>query len=245
MINMEKAYKILSVQENISHKKAKALIDLGLVSIGGKKLMVARKELPKNTHFSVQKVEKPGVIFEDENILALFKPPFIESYDLVSFFKGWVLLHRLDRETSGVILLVKENSEFHLKAKKAFKDRAVKKEYLALVQGIIEEEQEINAPILTIKTTKAFSKISKKGQEAVTIITPLKIINKKTLLKVGIKTGRTHQIRVHLKHINHPIIGDTLYNNEPGSAKRLMLHAHKISLLGYEFEAIPPKEFEF
>ncbi len=242
---MEKAYKILSVQENISHKKAKALIDLGLVSVGGKKLMVARKELPKNTHFSVQKVEKPSVIFEDENILALFKPPFIESYDLVSFFKGWVLLHRLDKETSGVILLVKENSEFHLKAKKAFKDMAVKKEYLALAQGIIEEEQEINAPILTFKTTKAFSKISKKGQEAVTIITPLKIINKKTLLKVGIKTGRTHQIRVHLKHINHPIIGDTLYNNEPGSAKRLMLHAHKIALLGYEFEAIPPKEFEF
>ncbi|GAA9449361.1 RNA pseudouridine synthase [Helicobacter pylori] len=241
---MEKAYKILSVQENISHKKAKALIDLGLVSIGGKKLMVARKELPKNTHFSVQKVEKPGVIFEDENILALFKPPFIESYDLLSFFKGWVLLHRLDKETSGVILLVKENSEFHLKAKKAFKDMAVKKEYLALIQGIIEEEREINAPILTIKTTKAFSKISKKGQEAVTIITPLKIINKKTLLKVGIKTGRTHQIRAHLKHINHPIIGDTLYNNEPGSAKRLMLHAHKIALLGYEFEAIAPKEFE-
>ncbi|NHA97094.1 RluA family pseudouridine synthase [Helicobacter pylori] len=241
---MEKAYKILSVQENISHKKAKSLIDSGLVSIGGKKLMVARKELPKNTRFSVQKIEKPGVIFEDENILALFKPPFIESYDLASFFKGWVLLHRLDKETSGVILLVKENSEFHLKAKKAFKDRVVKKEYLALVQGIVEEEREINAPILTIKTTKAFSKISKKGQEAVTIITPLKIINKKTLLKVGIKTGRTHQIRVHLKHINHPIIGDTLYNNEPGSAKRLMLHAHKIALLGYEFEAIPPKEFE-
>ncbi|MGL2564266.1 RluA family pseudouridine synthase [Helicobacter pylori] len=241
---MEKAYKLLSVQEDISHKKAKALIDLGLVSVGGQKLMVARKELPKNTRFSVQKVEKPSVIFEDENILALFKPPFIESYDLASFFKGWVLLHRLDKETSGVILLVKENSEFHLKAKKAFKDRVVKKEYLALVQGIIEEEREINAPILTIKTTKAFSKISKKGQEAVTIITPLKIINKKTLLKVGIKTGRTHQIRVHLKHINHPIIGDTLYNNEPDSAKRLMLHAHKIALLGYEFEAIPPKEFE-
>ncbi|GAA9718107.1 RNA pseudouridine synthase [Helicobacter pylori] len=241
---MEKAYKILSVQENISHKKAKALIDLGLVSIGGKKLMVARKELPKNTCFSVQKVEKPGVIFEDENVLALFKPPFIESYDLVSFFKDWTLLHRLDKETSGVVLLVKENSEFHLKAKKAFKNRVVKKEYLVLAQGIIEEEREINAPILTIKTTKAFSKISKKGQEAVTIITPLKIINKKTLLKAEIKTGRTHQIRVHLKHINHPIIGDTLYNDEPGSAKRLMLHAHKIALLGYEFEAIAPKEFE-
>ncbi|EJB68722.1 RluA family pseudouridine synthase [Helicobacter pylori] len=241
---MEKAYKLLSVQENISHKKAKALIDSGLVSIGGQKLMVARKELPQNTRFSVQKVEKPSVIFEDENILALFKPPFIESYDLASFFKDWALLHRLDKETSGVILLVKENSEFHLKAKKAFKDRTVKKEYLAIVQGIIEEEREINAPILTIKTTKAFSKISKKGQEAITIITPLKIINKKTLLKVGIKTGRTHQIRVHLKHINHPIIGDTLYNNEPSSAKRLMLHAHKIALLGYEFEAIAPKEFE-
>ncbi|WP_194284616.1 pseudouridine synthase, partial [Streptococcus pneumoniae] len=86
--------------------------------------------------------------------------------------------HRLDKETSGVVLLVKENSEVHLKAKKAFKNRAVKKEYLVLTQGIIEEEREINAPILTIKTTKAFSKISKKGQEAVTIITPSKIIDR-------------------------------------------------------------------
>ncbi|WP_104713401.1 RluA family pseudouridine synthase [Helicobacter cetorum] len=242
---MEKAYKLLSIQENISNKKAKALIDLGLVTIAGKKLSIARKELPRNTRFSIQKIEKPSVIFEDENVLALFKPPFIESYDLVHFFNDWVLLHRLDKETSGVILLVKENSEFSIKAKKAFKDRVVKKEYLALIQGILEEEQEINAPILTTKTTKAFSKISPKGQEAITKVTPLKIMGKKTLLKVEIKTGRTHQIRVHLKHIDYPIIGDMLYGNKQVPAKRLMLHAHKIALLGYEFEAKAPKEFEF
>lgn len=73
------------------------------------------------------------MIFEDENILVFFKFFFIESYDLVFFFKGWVLLYCLDKEISGVILLVKENLEFYLKVKKVFKDRVVKKEYLVFV----------------------------------------------------------------------------------------------------------------
>ncbi|MDO7253458.1 RluA family pseudouridine synthase [Helicobacter cappadocius] len=238
---MEKAYKLLSLQEKISNGKAKALIDKGLVSCNGKKITIARSEMPSCSIFQIIQIQKPKVIFEDENILAIQKPPFIESYELAQMFPEWVLLHRLDRETSGVILLVKDKTPFHNQAKMAFKNQNVYKEYLALVEGIVNEEIQIDKPILTIKTTYAKSKISKDGLPAHTSIKPISIMGKKTLLEVVIKTGRTHQIRVHLKSINHPIIGDNLYGGL--DSKRLMLHAHKISLLGYDFTSAIPNEF--
>ncbi|PAF47901.1 RNA pseudouridine synthase [Helicobacter sp. 12S02232-10] len=239
---MDKAYKLLSIQEKISNKKAKSLIDQGLVVCNGKKLTIARADLPKNSVFEISTLQEPKIIFEDENILAIDKPAFIESYQLTQIFQDWVLLHRLDKETSGIILLVKENSSFHLEAKTAFKKQNVYKEYLALVDGMVAEECEINKPILTIKGTYAKSKISKDGLNAITFIKPLRIIGKKTLLEVLIKTGRTHQIRVHLASIGHPVVGDTFYGGS--NAKRLMLHAHKISLLGYEFTSKAPDAFK-
>ncbi|WP_027327143.1 RluA family pseudouridine synthase [Helicobacter pametensis] len=239
---MQKAYKLLALQENISNKEAKALIDKGLVSVNGKRLSIARGELSPKTIFVIQKVQKPQIIFQDEQILALEKPAFVESYDLCKFFPTWSLLHRLDRETSGVILLIKENSDFHTKAKMEFKNQKVYKEYLAIVNGILSEEIEINKPILTIKKGFAKSKISKDGLPALTQVTPLQISGKKTLIKAVIKTGRTHQIRVHLASISHPIFGDTLYGGSPSS--RLMLHAHKITLFDYEFSSPQPTIFQ-
>ncbi len=239
---MNKAYKILSLQENISHKKAKELIDKGLVSHRGKKIALARAEFPLHSVFDVLQIKKPEVIFEDSNLLAINKPAFIESYELASFFKDWVLLHRLDRETSGVILLIKEGSLFHKKAKEAFREQKVYKEYIALVGGVLAESRVIDDPILTIKKGFAKSKISKEGLSAITHIEPISIIGKKTLLKVIIKTGRTHQIRVHLKSIGHSIVGDKLYGGQ--ESKRLMLHASKIQIFDYCFHAPLPKEFE-
>lgn len=239
---MQKAYKLLALQENISHTEAKALIDKGLVSIKGKRLNIARIELDPKTIFQIQSIQKPKIIFQDQQILALDKPAFIESYDLCDFFPDWKLLHRLDRETSGVILLIKEKSEFHLKAKEEFKKERVYKEYLAILGGILAEEQIITQPILTIKKGFAKSKISKEGLPAHTILTPLTISGTKTLTKAIIKTGRTHQIRIHAKSISHAVIGDSFYGGRP--AKRLMLHAHKIALLGYEFSSPMPKIFE-
>lgn len=239
---MEKAYKLLAIQENISNNEAKALIDKGLVSIKGKRLTIARAQLDLKTTFQVQSIQKPSIIYQDQNILALDKPSFIESYDLCDFFPDWKLLHRLDRETSGVILLIKEKSEFHIKAKEEFKKEKVYKEYFAILSGILAEEQTIIDPILTIKKGFAKSKISKEGLPAHTLLIPLEVSGTKTLTKAIIKTGRTHQIRVHTKSISHPIIGDTLYGGRP--AKRLLLHAHKIALLDYEFSSPMPKIFE-
>ena len=237
----DKAYKVLARTHNISHNQAKSLIDKGLVFAAGKKVNIARLEIPIHTAFEILKPKKPKVLFTDEHILALEKPPFIESYDLSNMFEGWHLLHRLDRETSGVILLIKEGSAFHIKAKEAFKNQEVYKEYVCLVHGILADSIEINKAISTTKRGFAKSRIDKKGLNALTLLTPLSIMGKKTLLKALIKTGRTHQIRVHCQSINYPILGDRIYGKND-EAKRLMLHAHKIALLGYEFTSPMPKE---
>ena len=239
---MDKAYKLLSLQLGISNKKAKEMIDRGLVQANGKRINLARENLPASTRFHITQLKSTKILFKDNNLLALDKPAFVESHDLCREFPEWVLLHRLDRETSGVILLVKENSDFHIKAKKAFANKEVYKEYRALVSGFISEERSIDERILTIKKGFAKSKISKDGFEAHTHITPLSISGKKTLLKVIITTGRTHQIRIHLKHIGHSIIGDKIYGGI--NAARLMLHAHRIKLFGYDITSQIPAEFE-
>ncbi|WP_238699167.1 RluA family pseudouridine synthase [Helicobacter sp. MIT 05-5294] len=241
----QKAYKLLSLQENCSNNEAKSLIDRGLVSVNGKKLQIARALLSPQTKFQIQKPNAITEIFRDSQILALAKPAFLTSEEVAKSYPQWVLLHRLDKETSGILLLVKDQSEFHLKAKEAFKQMQVKKHYIAIVEGILEEECEITAPLLIKKGKSAKVEISKngEGQKAITKIRPLEISGKKTKLDIEIKTGKTHQIRVHLAHLKHPIIGDTLYGAKP--ANRILLHAYSIALLGYNFVCPPPEEFTF
>lgn len=242
-INAQKAYKLLSLQENISNNEAKNLIDRGLVSINGKKLRIARALLAPQTKFKIQTPNKIIEIFRDSQILALEKPAFLTSEEIASSYPEWVLLHRLDKETSGILLLVKNQSAFHIKAKESFKQMQVKKHYIAIVEGIIEEECEITAPLLIKKGKFARVTIGKKGEghKAITRIRPLEISGKKTKIAVEIQTGKTHQIRVHLAHLKHPIVGDTFYGAKP--ANRILLHAESIALLDYNFTCPPPKEF--
>ena len=238
---MEKAYKLLSLQKHISHSQAKSLIDSGLVSANGRKLTLARTLLDPKTHFQVQDIAPLRIIEQKGDLLVVDKPAFLESYAIQARFQGYELLHRLDRETSGVLLLARSQSQTALEIIRAFKARKVEKIYYALVSGIIPESSTINAPILTKKGKSAKSKVHKDGLEAITHITPESIVGKKTLLRVKIETGRTHQIRVHLAHIGHPILGDSLYGG--ANAPRLMLHASDIELLGMKFHAPLPEEF--
>lgn len=236
----EKAYKILAKQKNISNNEAKELIDSGLVYAKGQKVMIARALMSENTKFSVEEMPKPSVIFEDENLIAINKPAAITSEKISQIYK-FPLLHRLDKDTSGVLLLVK-NDEFASLAINEFKKMKVEKIYVAAVRGIMSEEVVVNEPILTIKNKNgAFSKISKDGKEAISEISPLMVVGKKTLVKVAIKTGRTHQIRVHLASLNLPIVGDEKYGKN--SANRMFLHAYCITLLDYKFKAPIPREF--
>ena len=238
---MEKAYKLLAIQEGISNRSAKDLIDRGVVYSGGKKVVMARALMSPKTKFRVEKIDKIEIIFQDKNIVAVNKPPFLKSEEIAKKL-GFRLLHRLDKETSGVLLLVKDE-EFLQKAILEFKEQRVLKEYLAWCEGRIVENIEINEPILTVKKANyAYSKISKKGKDAYSLVEPLIIEGKNSKVKVTIKSGRTHQIRVHLKSIAHPIIGDTFYGGK--EAKRVMLHSNKIELLGYSFEAKEPDNFK-
>ncbi len=237
---MEKAYKLLAQQENISNNEAKNLIDKGLVYIGGQKLKIARGEVKENSKFTVKKIDNPHTLFEDAKILAVEKPAFIDSEELAKKYKEAKLLHRLDRETSGVILFVKDE-EFREKAIEEFKENRVYKEYIAWVEGVLSESVTIDRPLVITKGTKARVKVGYEGVSAHTEVEPLEIHGKRTKVKVVIKTGRTHQIRAHLSYIEHPIIGDTQYGAK--AANRIMLHAKKIALLGYEIESKEPREF--
>ncbi len=237
----EKAYKILALQEGISNNSAKSMIDRGLVYVGNKKVVIARGELNAETRFRVIKVERPKVIFENDDIVVVDKPAYINSDEIERQFKPAVLLHRLDRETSGVLMLVK-NEEFREKAIKEFRKDKVYKEYIAWVEGMMSEPIEVDKAITTQKkNNKAYSNVSPKGKPARSEFFPDIISANKTKVKCIIHNGRTHQIRVHLRYIDHSIVGDEQYGGR--RAKRVMLHAHKVRLLGMEFVSPEPKEF--
>ena len=237
----EKAYKILAIQEGVSNSQAKSMIDRGLVYVGNKKVMIARGEIDAKTIFRVQKIEKAKPIFENDDLIVIDKPAYVNSDEIERQFKPAVLLHRLDRETSGVLMLVK-NEEFRQKAIQEFKKDNVYKEYIAWVEGIITEYTDIDKPILTTKkNNRATSNVSSKGKPARTEVTPDIVSGNKTKVICMIHHGRTHQIRTHLRYIDHPIVGDEQYGGR--RAKRVMLHAHKVRLLGMEFTAPEPKAF--
>lgn len=237
----EKAYKILANQEGISNSQAKSMIDRGLVYVGNKKVMIARGDIDVKTIFRVIKIERAKTLFENDDILVVDKPAYVNSDELERQYKPAVLLHRLDRETSGVLMLVK-NEEFREKAIKEFKQDRVYKEYIAWVEGIISEPIEVDKPILTQKkNNKAYSNVTSKGKPARTEFTPDIVSANKTKVICVIHHGRTHQIRAHARYIDHSIIGDEQYGGR--RAKRVMLHAHKVRLLGMEFVSPEPKEF--
>lgn len=240
-MKQEKAYKLLSLQEGISNKKAKELIDQGVVYSHGKKILIARALMDVSSTFKLQKVDKISTIFEDSQKIVLNKPAHIISENISKNY-NLPLLHRLDKETSGVLILTKDE-EFRQKAIEEFKTHAVKKIYYAIVHGKFAEAVEINEPILTTKTPRgAKSKISQKGKEAISLVEPVMIEGGNSLVKVSIKTGRTHQIRTHLQHIGYPILGDSKYGGKED--KRIMLHSFYIELLGQSFTAQLPSIFK-
>jgi len=240
----DKAYKLLAQQEKISNSKAKELIDRGLVKVGDKKVLIARGELKADTKFSVKELAKTKIIFEDENILVVDKPSFITADEVAKTFKNAILLNRLDKETSGVMMFAK-NEEFQKKAIKEFAQNRVYKEYIAIVEGKVIEELVIDKPILTIKNKGvAKSKIDKYGKNAKTTIYPMFVEGNKSKIKVLIESGRTHQIRVHLSSIGLPIIGDIIYGKVVSNINRMLLHSKITKIFDYTFQAQEPKEFK-
>lgn len=224
-------------------------------------------------------LKKIPKIHEDKNVLVLNKPcglvvnrshtsPKDTLQDLLSnhfdfsgldqeseFVNRCGIVHRLDKDTSGVLLIAKNEHTFY-SLQKEFKERRVKKNYVALVWGAVENSHiEINAPIIRNPSNRTKFVVSKKGKDAKTIAEVQKSVRvgdkDLTLMNVTPVTGRTHQIRVHMTAMNHPIVGDPVYSSKKQvewatahGFKRMMLHANKIEILDQFFEAELPTEFQ-
>jgi len=142
--------------------------------------------------------------------------------------KPW-LVHRLDKDTSGLLIIAKNEITYNYLTK-IQKTRMIKKQYIGIVQGIPNSAKAIiDAPIGRNKLNRKTMSITKEGRHSLTEYAITKSNNNMSLLKITLLTGRTHQIRVHLKAIGHPIIGDILYGKKSKYVNRQMLHAYKLS----------------
>lgn len=140
-------------------------------------------------------------------------------------------INRLDKDTSGIVLFAK-NEYIQECLTKQMKTNTFEKEYLALVDGIVEKtNQTVIAPIARKETSIIERCIKDTGDYAETDIELLDTYENYSLIKCRLKTGRTHQIRVHTKHIGHPIIGDTLYSSTSSLISRQALHAYKVKFI--------------
>jgi len=209
------------------------------------------------------------VIYEDDDVVVINKPAGVlthakgtlhteatvatwlkQSYGTSEEF--WVsnragIVHRLDRGTSGLIICAK-NEKAQVYLQKQFSSRKVKKTYLALINNTLPEtEGLIDIPIERNPKKPASFRAGNNGKTAQTSFKIIKSSNSETLVQLEPKTGRTHQLRVHLAYLNTPIVGDELYGGEP--AQRMMLHAWKLELTlpngeRTQFEAPAPEGFD-
>jgi len=206
------------------------------------------------------------IVYEDADLLVVNKPRGMVTHPAVGNYSGTLvnallyhcqdlsgiggvmrpgIVHRLDKDTSGLLLVAKTDLA-HQSLSRQFKDRTVKKIYVALVQGEIKAENgyiqaKIGRHPVNRKKFAVIKKPELKSREALTFFKVLKRFSAKggsasggkgyTLVELQLKTGRTHQIRVHMSHIGHPLVGDKTYGGKTELTKSTMLHAQTIGFI--------------
>jgi len=212
------------------------------------------------------------VFYEDPDIVVINKPvgltvhpaagnqsgtlanALLGRFEELSDINGQVrpgIVHRLDKDTSGLIVIAKTNLA-HARLARQFEKHTVIKRYVALVQGVVQFDQGmVNAPIGRHQKYHDQRRIVPEGEgkEAISLYQVIKRFKKSTLIALFPQTGRTHQLRVHMKHLGHPILGDEKYGRKE-SFPRLALHAqsicfdHPITKHSIEFSCSLPAEFQ-
>lgn len=177
----------------------------------------------------------------DEKSAELPLPDGSFDYEAM-FLQRAGIVHRLDKETSGILVIAKNSQSFKI-LQTQFKQRETNKTYLALVHGALASNGDVNAPTGRLPWNRTQFGVVPGGREAKTTYTIIdryvlegeKQIQEYTYVQVHPLTGRTHQIRVHMKHINHPVVGDSLYSGRKNYMfvkkylSRMFLHAHELT----------------
>jgi len=212
------------------------------------------------------------IVYEDEDLIVVNKPSGMVVHPAAGHYSGTLvnalmyhcnqlsginglmrpgIVHRIDKDTSG-LLLVAKNDEAHASLAKQLQDHTITRRYLALVEGIINNDYgTIDAPIGRDPVDrKKMAVTDSNAKEAITNFTVLERLKEATLVECKLETGRTHQIRLHMQYIGHPVINDSVYNNKKVINNfGQMLHA---KVLGFvhpktgeymEFTIDAPKEF--
>lgn len=215
----------ISVNGNLEKESYKVKVD---------DKIVIQIDAPKETTIKPQDIPL-DVVYEDNDIIVINKPkgmvvhPGVGNPDntlvnaVLAHCKGSLsgiggeirpgVVHRIDKDTSGLIILAK-NDRAHINMTEQIKKHEVTKIYTALVKGnIVEDEATIDMPIGRDKTDRQKMCVTRDGKEAVSHIRVIKRYGAYTLINVKIDTGRTHQIRVHMAKIGHPVVGDEVYSN--------------------------------
>lgn len=264
-----------------SRSQIKQLLDGGNITVNGKTEKakykvksgdVIRLEEPETKTLELRPENIPlDIVYEDDDVIVINKPqgmvvhpaPGHDEHTLVNallyhcplstingtFRPG--IVHRIDKDTSG-LLMVAKNDKAHRSLAKQLKDKTNIREYVALVHGrIAEDEGTINAPIGRSLKNRKKQAVVKDGRNAVTHFEVLKRYRDYTLVKCILETGRTHQIRVHMKYIGHPLVGDPLYGPKKTiKGNGQFLHAGKLGFVHPTtgklliFEAPLPKIFQ-
>jgi 23S rRNA pseudouridine1911/1915/1917 synthase len=267
-INMRLDRYVAGELPDLSRTYLQTLIDDDLLLVDGFKRRAAFKmtpgqivtiALPVPKQFDLEPQDIPlDVIYEDADVLVINKPsgmvvhpaaghPRDTLVNAVLFHAPEIsiqgstrpgIVHRLDKDTSGVMVVAKsDRAQTSLVSQ--WLERQVEKHYTALVTGVIDEEEAtIDAPIDRDQVNRQRMATTRQGREAITHFTVTERFEDATLLDVEIETGRTHQIRVHLAFIGHPVVGDGVYGNkvserlaESYGSQRQFLHATSLSFV--------------
>ena len=280
VLREERIDKYLAEELGISRSTVKKMIDEGFALVNGKEVkaslilseadeLFVKDGFIKETSFEAEDIPI-NIVYEDDDLLVINKKSGMvvhpgngnTSGTLVNALMHYTknlsnkeafrpgIVHRIDKDTSGLMLVAK-NDKAHDILAEGFKNKTIKREYIALVCGVIGEDTGvIDAPIgRDAKDRKKMCVTSENSKKAVTHFKVLKRYEHYTLLRLILDTGRTHQIRVHMKYIGHPVYNDPVYGKAYNDFGQF-LHSASIDFEQptthehLHFECDVPKEFQ-